>query len=1154
MNFTHIHVHTDYSFLDGFNKIENAVKRAKELGMTSLAITDHNHLGGTLEFQRVCNKNDIKPLLGLEGYWTHDLNMLAKDADERYDIALEKAMLAGIEIPKKATKKAIKELISDFAYDTKQYHILFIAINQTGWNNLIKLQSEAARLCTYKDRYTMDDSLIAKYSEGLIMTTACVGTIISKYIEEGDYKSAKEQLNKWKNIFGDNLFLEIQPLNIDKQRRLNYHLVKWAKELNIRLVATNDVHWTYKEQYDDHDTLLCIGTGKLKSDEDRLRYSNDFWLKSYDEMIESFDIQVADMKNEYTGLQEIDYVNKVIEALENTNLIANAVEDNIQIGSKTSILPQIETPDGSSAEDYFTLNSYKELYKYKDKHPEIDILEYERRLAEELDIINTKGYSPYMLIEKDIIDYCDNNDIPVGPGRGSAGGSLALFLNNIVKVIDPIKYKLLFFRFLTKDRTALPDIDSDFSYHKRHLIINYIKNKYGYSKVSHIGTYTTMGVKNGIKDVARVLNVPFQQANDITKKIDEITNKTPGISFKDLDEYKDSLDKREAAAYNDFVKLENENKELFRLARAFEGVKRGCGVHASGILITPVDIESLVPTRIDKDGNMVTLFTMTEAEDVGLVKFDILGLKTLDILDETMKRIDKTKNILDLYKIIENHLEDEEIFKMITNKETDGLFQIESDMFKGLVSNIKPNNINDITAITSIGRPGPLSAKMDVQYAERKSNPDLIKEPIRNTMDIVKDSLGTIIYQESIMEIAIRVAKVNQNQADSLFRKAIAKKKKDLFEICRRVFVYGKLNIEPPVGNDNTDGVLYDPKGKHGPAILGGINNGYDEKELNDFFHSLEGYSSYLFNKSHACFYSVLTVATAYLKKYHLGKFLCSVLDMQDNLEDLAAYLKVAKDSGFTISLPNILTSEKNFSVNDKTIFFGLGSIKGLGEMNVDKLLEIRSSNENNINFLSLEDIIKKIPKKVFNKKAGVVLIKSGAFDAIDSNRIKLLNDFYTIRKEKDEEILDENQYDESMCMEFEKETLGMSLTYTPWWDDIKAGETIEQIMSLIDVREKTDKNGNLMGFVKGNINNCTVDCVIFAKTYSKNVDLFDLKRNKAVLIKGKKDEKGSLIVSSVKECKKLIDTSLLFSKTNKNNEMEVTENVNLMKLAVDFL
>lgn len=1116
-NFAHLHLHTHYSFLDGYGSPASRAKKAKELGMNAIAITDHNHLGGCLEFQKACKDEDIKPILGVELYYTKDTNMLSKDAKIRYELALEAAEKAGVIIPPKAKKKDIKELIAPYQYDTKQHHLLFLAKNQTGWNNLVKLQSEAAKVCTYNGRFICDDNMINKYKDGLIVTTACLGSIINRYIMKERFIEAYAQLDKWRNMFGENLYIEIQPLNEPDQALCNYHLIQYAVNNNIKLVATNDVHYTNQSDIDDHDTLLCVGIGKLKSDEERMRYKPEFWMRSYDEMIEAFTTQYH--SNEYLssrmGLEE--YIETVKQALSNTNLIASQVEAGIKLGSDTTILPKLEIPNGFTAEQYLTLLSYKGLFRYLSDKPELNLQEYLDRLAFELNVINTKGYADYMLIYRDIVEWCQNEGIPVGPGRGSASGSLCLFVNGITKCIDPIKYGLLFSRFLTMDRTALPDIDSDFSYLNRHRVIQYLKDKYGEDCVSFIGTYTEMGVKSGLKDVGRVLNIDFATMNSISKKIDEWTGDAPSVKFKDLDKLENG-DNKDKSIYTEFKKYENNYSELFRLARSFEGTPRNQGVHASGILVTPMPINNLFPTRVDKDGSLVTLYTGPQCESLGACKLDILGLKTLDVMDLTIKAVNPNATVYELYELVDNYLDNEEMFSALCNKETEGIFQLESNLFKNMIFEILPKSINDISVITSLGRPGPLSAKMDKIYAKISRGELEPSEPLRGTWDIVKNALGTICYQEHVMRISQVVAGFDDNQADSYLRKALAKKDSKKMELCKQWFIYGKVNAEDPAEYSNLfedknskNRPYYDPKGEYGSPILGGVNNGYTAEELEEFWENIKGYASYLFNASHAACYSFISVCTMYLKTFHKTEFFAALLSLQSTQEKIDLYCNVAQNYGIEISTPDINLSNENFTAKDNKILYGLGSIKGVGASAIPTLIACRP-------YADIADAYEKAGKKACNKKIGESLIKAGAFNFQDINRNNLLNIFQDIRKAKKEERFDETAYNEDVCTEYEKEVLGCAITYRPFWDTVHSGETVSVELELIKVNERKDKNGNMMGFITAKIGKLEVKGVAFASIYCKNVSAFDVNINSTVYAKVKKDDKGGFIVNRVLE------------------------------------
>ena len=1104
-NFVHLHLHTYYSLLDGMGSPEERVLKAKELGMKAIAITDHNHVGGVLEFQTACKKHDIKPILGVELYWTWERNTISLPKDDRDKIALEKAIADGIEIPKKAKKKDIADLIEPYNYDTTGYHIILLAKNQTGWNNIVKIQSEASQDGLFNGRYHCDNELLSKYSEGVIVTTACIGSVFGRHFREDKNEIPYKVFSEWVNIFGkENVFVEIQGLEWKTQGQVNEKLIELANTFDTKLIATNDVHYTNKEDNDDHDTLLCIGTGKYKDEEDRMKYDHEFWMRDYNEMIEAFD------RYEPVDIEKKDYMNIVEEALENTNYLADLIDGDIKLGSDVPLFTKTELPEGYTNESYLFMTCWRKLYKYLKLHPDYNRKEYEERLAWELHVINSKGYAPYMLTTREFVTWANANGCPTGPGRGSAAGSLVLFLMEITKVIDPIQNGLLFSRFLTMDRTALPDVDIDFCYYGRDSVIKHLEDLYGEECVSHIGTYTEMGVKNGLKDVGRVLRVDFSTMNLISKTITELTDDAPGIKFKHLDK----LEEDDPAKYQAFKSLENQYPEIFRLARRFEGTKRNFGVHASGILVTPTPINDIFPTRKDpKTGVKVTLYTGPQVESCNGVKYDFLGLKTVSVIDRTMKAIDENLTWEDLYQAVE--LDDEGIFEMICDRKTDAVFQIESDLFKGIIKDMQPTHMNDITVLTSLGRPGPLSAGMHTKYNNRKNGIEEVVLPVPRIEDIVGDTFGTIVYQEQVMAIAKKIAGFDDNQADSYLRKALAKKKKDIMALCKRWLIYGKVNMPIPKGydNDNPDSTMYDPDSKYGAEIMGALLNNYNKKELELFWEDMEGYASYLFNKSHAACYSYITLLTAYLKKYYPVEFFAAVFSIQDNEEKRAKYISVAEDMGITIKTPDINLSGVDFTPlpEENTILYGLGSIKGVGESAIPEIIANRP-------YTSIEDMISKIPKKALNKRVGLALIKSGACKAFDDNRHALINQFYLARKDKDELLMPDN-YDNNVCMEFEKATLGAPITYKPWWSSVPEGETVQINATVERVFEKVDKNGNMMGFVTLESDGCKIDAIVFARTYCRHADKFEILNDvhPVINVKGKKDGKGALIVSSVK-------------------------------------
>ena len=1111
--FTHLHVHTAYSFLDGYCHIPKLVSRAKELGMTSLAITDHNHMGGIYEFQKECNKQGIKPILGYEGYQTWNSEELAKDVDTRWANAATDAFREGIVTEEEAqaviTKKKgfkgikeVKERIKPFIYDTRQYHLILLAMNQTGLNNLIKLQSEAAKVCTYNGRFLFDMGMLRKYNEGVICTTACVANMAAKTLNSGDKQLAETILLEYKDIFKDRFYLEVQPNDFDDQINVNNFYIEMHKKHDISLVATSDVHYVLKTDNKDHDVLVCIGTGTDIFDSKRMRYDHNYWLKSEEEMQDDFKKILN--KSEKVKEVALEKYALYLEAMKNTQVIANMIED-VTLGSKTPLMPKL--PGSNNTKKELRELAYKGLYELAKRYKYIadDIVNYEKRLAYELNIINYKDFADYMLIVREYLNWADNNGIMTGPGRGSAAGSLVLLCIGITKNVDPIKHDLLFGRFLTIDRTGLPDIDSDVSYFGRDKVIQHIKDLYGENNVAHIGTYTQQGVKSGLKDVGRALKVPFDKMNSLSKEIDKFEGSVPPQpKFKDYDSLKDG-NETEKSLYVKWKKLEAENKEIFRLARAFEGLKRNFGVHASGVLAMPCRVDDYFPTRTDDNGIMITLFTGVECEELGTAKFDVLGLKTLSIIEKTLSHLGKDVNWLyDNFDI-----EDKKLYDLLAQAKSDCIFQLESDMFKDYLQEMKPTCFDDIAATTSLLRPGPLSANMHHQYANRKHGKESSTVPLCGIENILNNTYFVIPYQEQMMMISKQVSGFDDNQADSLTRKIFAKKQVDKMPMLERCHIYGKKNCEGPEGwEDNNELPWYDPKGKYGPEIKGALVNGYTEKEMKDYFELIQGYSSYLFNKSHAVAYSFISMLTTWLKLYHPVEFYSAFLSMQAT-EDLLRYIPMIRKEGIDVKVPNVNISNTDFTPDGSNILFGLGSIKGVGESSIPAIIENRP-------YSSLEDALNKIGKKSFNKRVGEALIMSGAFDTYKNNRNELLNEFHEIRKDKKEDILDVNDYNEEVIMDYEMKSLSCPVTCTPEWFDYEDNSKVHDVPIMITkIDERKDSKGNLMAFCEGDVGGgVIIDLVIFSSIYLSNIGI--IRAGHVALFTGEKQSNSKLKVKKV--------------------------------------
>ena len=1080
-NFVHTHVHTDASLLDGLSKVKDLVAKAKSLNMKAIALTDHGSLGNAYSFWKECKANDIKPLLGNELYYTHNTNILSLSLKERDALAMKQAEEDGIEIPKKAKKKDIAELLEPYTYDTKGYHILFIAMNQTGWVNLMKLSGEASDKCTYNGRPHCDMDMIRKYNEGLICTTACLGSYLDQCLINNKNEEARQHLLELRDIFGDRLFLEIQPFNEEEQVRANIELMKLSEEFDIKLITGTDSHYVNKEDHYIHDILLCIGTGAKLSDEIRFRFKNEFWFMSYEEVIEQYEKQMCLVET-----LPAYYTEKIKESLSNTLILADMVED-VKLKSDKPVMPIVEVPEGFTDDSYLRHQCWTKLYAYLTKNNLWDKRRiYEQRLNHELNVICTKGYASYFLIVQDFIDWGNANGCPFGPGRGSAAGSLVAFLLGIVKGTDPIEYDLLFFRFLTMDRKALPDIDSDVDRLNRQRCIDYMEHKYGAENMSQVGTWTMIGVKNGLKDVARVLELPFAEANELTKNLDD------GITWKDIDE----MEGEEKKAIE---LLENKYSEIFRVARALNGVKRNSGVHAGGVLVTDIAVNNYFPTRTVK-GRKVSIWDKDEVEDANGCKLDLLGLATTSMINLCTQFIEQTTGVKITLDELYNNKElrnDPAVLEMISKEQTESVFQFESNLFKSIIKGMQPNSFEDCIALTSIARPGPLGAGLDKVYNDRKHGVDTNTEFILGKFPYMESTYNTTLYQEQPMLLAKDIAGFSDNQADTYLRKAMAKKKRDLLELCKDWFIHGK------------------PEDEYGPAIKGGVANGYDEQALTEYFDSLDSYCSYLFNKSHATSYSLNSMITAWLKHYYPVEFYASVLSIQDNKERCINYMHVIEEQfGITTVHPDINKSGEFFTPNpeNNTILFGLNSIKGVGEAALKEILAKQP-------YKDLEDLLERTEKRVVNKKVMEALVKSGCFDCWNENRYEVMNQYYEIRKVKNAELYNPEDYNKSAIIQFEVESLEIPLTAHYWFDDVANEESVTFECEIVKVTEKYDRNNKLMAFV--NVisveDNIPIELVVFASTYSRYVNMFDKVDHKTITVTGKKDNK-KVLVNKVRE------------------------------------
>lgn len=952
IEFTHLHVHTEYSLLDGAAKIKNLIERAKQLDMKSIAITDHGVMYGTINFYQEAIKNNIKPILGCETY-----------------------LASGSRFDKSPSK------------DNFYYHLILLAENNTGWHNLIKLISHAS-LEGFYYRPRIDIELLEKYHEGLIALSACMAGPISKNLLNGLDDKALDYALKLNNIFGDgNFYLELQEHNLPEQKLLNQQIIKLARQTNLPLVCTNDVHYIYKEDYEAHDILLCIQTGKKVDDENRMRYGTDqLYLKSQEEMNELFSF--------------------IPEALENTTKIAQRC--NVQIEFNKYKLPKYKLAN-KNAFDYMKELCEKNLpLRYQ-----IVTEQIKKRLDYELDTINQMGFADYFLIVWDFINFARKNNIPVGPGRGSAAGSIVSYCLGITNV-DPIKYDLLFERFLNPERISMPDIDVDFCYERRQEVIDYVIKKYGDDHVSQIITFGTMAARAVIRDVARVMDISYAIADRTAKMIPMEL----GITINKALEANPEL----LSLYNSDLLI----KKLIDMSIKLEGLPRHSSTHAAGVLICDEPVTEYVPLNKQNDGTISTQFTMNTIADLGLLKMDFLGLRTLTVIQNTIDEIKRNKNIeLDINKI---DLSDKNVYELISSGKTEGIFQLESNGMKQFMKELKPKVIDDIVAGISLYRPGPMDF-ID-KYIAGKNNAKQIKYLHEKLEPILKDTYGCIVYQEQVMRIVRELAGYSFGRSD-LVRRAMAKKKADVMEKERHNFIYGVEN-----------------------EVAGCVKNGIPEDIANKIFDEMIDFAKYAFNKSHAVCYSIISFQTAYLKYYYPTEFMAALLtSVVDFSNKVAEYIAECKSMNIKLLPPDVNESQSNFSVSGKNIRFGMSAIKGIGKNIVQKIISERDLNGP---YENLSEFVRRLNGDDLNKRNIENMIKCGMFDSLGAKRSQylqvyqqILNGVHHNKKntmqgqismfdmmEEDnqqiEDLPDIDEFDKKDLLAFEKEILGIYISGHP--------------------------------------------------------------------------------------------------------------------------
>ena len=1063
MAFTHLHVHTEYSLLDGSSKIKEIVKRAKELGMDSLAITDHGVMYGVIDFYKAAREAGIKPIIGCEIYVS---------PSSRFDKE------AGVS-------------------DDRYYHLVLLAENDTGYHNLMKIVSKGfTEGFYYKPR--VDYEVLEQYSEGIIALSACLAGEVARNLAKGNYEDAKESALRYERIFGKgNFFLELQDHGIPTQKTVNAGILRLSRELGIELVATNDIHYIFEEDSVPHDILLCIQTQKKVSDNDRMKYEGgQYYLKTEEEMTALF-----------------PYAK---EAIENTHKIAMRCNVEIEFGVRK--LPRFQVPaefynetdDDIEASWNYLLHLCTE--GLKKRYASASREEYEKlkeRLDYELSVIKNMGFIDYFLIVWDFINYAKRNGIAVGPGRGSAAGGIVAYTLEITD-IDPIKYDLLFERFLNPERVSMPDIDVDFCMERRGEVIEYVIEKYGKEKVSQIVTFGTLAAKGVIRDVGRVLDMPYAEVDAIAKMIPNELNITLEKALKMNPMLKESYDNNSQIKY------------LIDMSMRLEGLPRHTSMHAAGVLISSKAVDEFVPLSRASDGTITTQYIMTTLEELGLLKMDFLGLRTLTVIQNAVRMIKKSQNIdLDLKNA---DYSDKAVYELIGSGKTEGIFQLESAGMKNFMKELKPDNIDDIIAGIALYRPGPMD--FIPQYIEGKNNAENITYDCPQLEHILKPTYGCIVYQEQVMQIVRDLAGYSLGRSD-LLRRAMSKKKESVMQKERHNFVYG--NEEE--------------------GIPGCIKNGISEEIANKIYDKMIDFAKYAFNKSHAAAYAVVAYETAYLKHYYPVEFMAALMtSFIENSSKVSQYIVICKNMGIDILPPDINKGERDFSVEDGKIRYGLSALKSIGKGVIDSIVEERNERGE---FTSLNDFVVRLTGKEVNKRTIESFIKAGAFDSFGLKRRQLmmiyvqvvdsitkdkknnmagqmtLFDFASEEDKQDYEIQvpDVAEFTKLELLAFEKEVIGVYVSghpleeYMSLWkkkvtvvstdfvnedDDMKVKdgnrETIGGIVTSVTM--KSTKSNKVMAFFTLEDIYGTVEVIVFPKDFEKY--RFVLKEDERLFVTGR--------------------------------------------------
>ena len=1078
-DFVHLHVHSEYSLLDGANRIKDLPKVAKEKGMDAIAITDHGVMYGAIEFYKACKEEGIKPIIGCEVYVA---------PRTRFD--------------------------KESGIDNKYNHLILLAKNNNGYKNLSKLVSIGfTEGYYYKPR--IDLEVLEKYHEDLICCSACLAGSLPQAILDGNMEKAEETALWYKKLFGDDYYLEIQTNTLKEQALVNQKLVELSKKLDIQLVATNDAHYTRKEDAYNHEVLLCIQTGKKMSDEDRMRFAtDDFYIKSPEEVKEFFP--------------------NLPEALENTVKIAEKCNVEFEFGH--TILPNYEVPkEFESHYDYFKKLCDDGIVKRYGENPPKDILD---RMEYEISVIKKMGYVDYFLIVWDFINWAKSNGIPVGPGRGSGAGSIVAYAIGITD-IDPIKYSLLFERFLNPERISMPDFDVDFCYERRQEVIDYVARKYGRDHVSQIITFGTMAARMVIRDVGRVLDFPYAETDKLAKMIPFEIHITIQKALKQNRELKELYD-------NDA-----EVHKLLDIAMALEGMPRQASTHACGVVITKDPVDTYVPLYVN-DGAISTQYTMTILEQLGLLKMDFLGLRTLTVIEDARKLVKQNRGI-DVE--FDQNMNDPKVFKLWGEGHSVGIFQFESAGMTSFMKELKPDSLEDIIAGVSLYRPGPMD--QIPRYIKNKLNPEHAEYTHPALEPILKVTYGCMVYQEQVMQIVRDLAGYSLGRAD-LVRRAMGKKKLDVMAKEREIFIHGQVD---------EDGNIIVP---------GCVRNGIDEKSANTIFDEMAEFAKYAFNKSHAAAYAVVSYRTAYLKAYYPEELMAATLNSYlGNLDKVPIYIDECRRLNIEILKPDINKSFTRFTVENNKIRFGLGSVKNVGVAVVDSIVKERNMNGP---YKSFTDFCERVQDEAVNRKCIESLIKAGAFDKFGQTRSTLLASFEIIidtiqsaskksykgqvsmfdlasmdNEDKEElkySFIEHEEFEDKELLSMEKEMLGIYISGHPLEkirgqiikatniNSIKMKEAKEELDStgtttkykdgqmvkyagiISNIKKKYTKSNKLMAFVTIEDLYGTAEVIIFENAYQNASNLL-LKEN-VVLVEGRlsirEDDEVKIVAREIKD------------------------------------